>query len=66
VTRGMGRAARVENKDGLLTFAINDVGHQGLYHDEETGSGGGLVYNRNRYRDVWLGRWINRDPLERV
>jgi len=59
VTRGMGRAARVENKDGLLAYAVNDFGHQGLGHDGETG----LVYSRARYRDVVLGRWLQREPL---
>lgn len=60
VTRGMGRSASVENRDGLLPFAINDVGHQGLYHDNETS----LIYNRARYRDSELGRWLEREPLE--
>ncbi|MEM9913874.1 MAG: RHS repeat-associated core domain-containing protein [Planctomycetota bacterium] len=40
----------------------NPLGHQGLYHDEETD----LVYNRARYRDSELGRWINRDAQEYV
>ncbi|MEX0774388.1 MAG: RHS repeat-associated core domain-containing protein [Phycisphaeraceae bacterium] len=37
----------------------NPVGHQGLSHDDESG----LVYNRYRYLNVTLGRWMQRDPL---
>jgi len=37
----------------------NDRGHQGLWHDGETG----LIYNRARYRSVSLGGWMGRDPL---
>ncbi|MEM9881554.1 MAG: RHS repeat-associated core domain-containing protein [Planctomycetota bacterium] len=40
----------------------NPLGHQGLYHDDETG----LVYNRARYRDAGLGRFLGRDPLEYI
>lgn len=45
--------------DGISDVG-NPIGHQGLYHDAETG----LVYNRARYRDAELGRWLGRDILQ--
>ncbi|MEM9881557.1 MAG: RHS repeat-associated core domain-containing protein [Planctomycetota bacterium] len=55
---------RVLDPDGITvrqTSAVgNPIGHQGLYHDDETN----LIYNRARYRDARLGRWLGRDPLE--
>lgn len=52
---------RVLDPDGVTvrqTSAVgNPLGHQGLYHDGETG----LIYNRARYRDAGLGRWLGRD-----
>jgi len=36
-----------------------DVGHQGLFHDSETG----LIYNRARFLHPNLGRFMQRDPL---
>lgn len=59
VTRGMARAGRVENRDGLLPFAICDVGHQGMTHSEKVG----LIYNRFRFRDSTTGKWRERDQL---
>jgi RHS repeat-associated protein len=46
-------------------YALNPFGHQGLYHDEETSSGGGdgLIYNRARMLHPRLGRFTQRDPL---
>jgi RHS repeat-associated protein len=38
---------------------LNDFGHQGLLHDEETG----LVYSRGRFLNPPLGRWNQEDPL---
>ncbi|MCC6680457.1 MAG: hypothetical protein IT445_06090 [Phycisphaeraceae bacterium] len=38
---------------------MNAVGHQGLFHDEESG----LVYNRARMLHPRLGRFMQRDPL---
>jgi RHS repeat-associated protein len=35
------------------------IGHQGLYHDAETG----LIYNRARMLHPTLGRFTQRDPL---
>ena len=40
-------------------YALNDLGHQGLAHDDETA----LIYNRARMRSPQLGRFIQRDPL---
>ena len=39
-------------------YAINDFGHQGLTHDEETG----LIENRARMRSPQLD-WLQREPL---
>jgi len=47
-----------DDADGLSDVGLN-IGHQGLYHDEETG----LVYNRARMLDPELGRFLQRDPL---
>ena len=55
---------RILAPDGVTVRQISAVGnprgHQGLCHDDETG----LVYNRARYRDAGLGRWLGRDQLE--
>lgn len=40
-------------------YGLNDVGRQGLMHDEETG----LVYNRARMFYPRLGRWVQQEPL---
>jgi RHS repeat-associated protein len=48
--------------DGLSDVGLN-IGHQGLYHDAETGSGGGLIYNRARMLHPVIGRFMQRDPL---
>jgi RHS repeat-associated protein len=40
-------------------WGLNEVGHQGLLHDEQSG----LVYNRARYLQPTLGRFIQQDPL---
>jgi len=54
---------RILAPDGVTvrqTSAVgNPLGHQGLYHDDETS----LIYNRARYRDAGLGRWLGRDPI---
>jgi len=59
-------ARRVLAADGSTVLAAsafgNAWGHQGLWHDDETG----LVYNRARYRSVTLGRWMGRDSLEYI
>jgi RHS repeat-associated protein len=36
------------------------LGHQGLWHDVETG----MVYNRARYLHLTLGRFMQRDPAD--
>jgi RHS repeat-associated protein len=43
-------------------IALNEIGHQGLPHDEESG----LIYNRARMLHPTLGRFTQRDPLEYV
>jgi RHS repeat-associated protein len=43
--------------------ALCDVGHQGLIHDEELGSFGGLIHNRARNLHPNYGRFMQRDPL---
>ena len=40
-------------------YGLNEFGHQGLYHDEESG----LIYNRARELHPTLGRFMQRDPL---
>ena len=40
-------------------YGLNDIGHQGLMHDEETG----LIENRRRMRSPRLERWLQREPL---
>jgi RHS repeat-associated protein len=42
-----------------LGTPLNEFGHQGLMHDEETG----LVYNRARFLHPTLGRFMQQDPL---
>jgi RHS repeat-associated protein len=43
-------------------WAINDVGHQGLLHDEELG----LVYNRARDLAPEISRFMQRDPRQEL
>jgi len=40
-------------------YTLNDIGHQGLTHDRESG----LVNNRMRYLSPRLGRWMTWDPI---
>jgi RHS repeat-associated protein len=40
----------------------NSIRFQGQYHDHETG----LHYNRHRYYDPRVGRFISKDPIELV
>jgi RHS repeat-associated protein len=40
-------------------WGLNEIGHQGLLHDEQTG----LVYNRARMLQPTLGRFMQNDPL---
>lgn len=40
-------------------YGINEVGHQGLLHDEELS----LVYNRDRVLNPRIGRFMQEDPL---
>ncbi len=40
-------------------YSINEVGHQGLVHDEESE----LIYNRNNYVDGTLGRFLSTNGL---
>ncbi len=49
---------------GTMPWGINPIGHQGLFHDEEFGTRGGLIYNRARMLHPTLGRFMQRDPLE--
>lgn len=38
------------------------MGHQGLFHDEEFGSQGGLIHNRGRTFHPRFARFMQRDP----
>jgi RHS repeat-associated protein len=40
-------------------WGLNEIGHQGLLHDEQSG----LVYNRARHLNPTLGRFMQNDPL---
>ncbi|QNN21540.1 RHS repeat-associated core domain-containing protein [Planctomycetales bacterium ZRK34] len=40
-------------------FALNPIGHQGLFHDEELN----LIYNRARELHPRFGRFMQRDPM---
>jgi RHS repeat-associated protein len=52
---------RVELGGTLQPYGAYAIGHQGLYHDEETGET--LIYNRARMLHTRLGRFTQRDPL---
>ncbi|MEE9404006.1 MAG: RHS repeat-associated core domain-containing protein [Algisphaera sp.] len=56
-------ARRVLDPNGVTERSYsalgNARGHQGLWHDDESG----LIYNRARYRSSALGRWMGRDKL---
>ena len=39
------------------------IGHQGLHHDGEAGAG--LIYNRARMLHTALGRFVQRDPINK-
>jgi len=43
-------------------YGICDIGHQGLMYDKEID----LYYNRARYLDPTLGRFIGRDPKQYI
>jgi RHS repeat-associated protein len=47
-----------DDADGLSDVGLA-IGHQGLYHDAETG----LIYNRARMLHPFIGRFMQRDPL---
>jgi len=51
-------ASYATDADGISDVDFS-LGHQGLWHDEETG----LVYNRARMLHMTLGRFMQRDPL---
>jgi RHS repeat-associated protein len=57
----IGRRAVLEQGGGQ-PYAVCDVGHQGLVHDEESG----LVYNRARALNAAIGRFAQRDSFEYV
>jgi len=44
-------------------YGLNEVGHQGLFHDESLGTNGGLIHNRARTLHPRIGRFLQRDPL---
>jgi len=43
----------------LQPYGVNEVGHQGLTHDEENGQ----IQNRNRVLVARMERYLQRDPL---
>jgi RHS repeat-associated protein len=52
---------RVELGGTLQAYGAYAIGHQGLYHDEETGEA--IIYNRARMLHTRLGRFTQHDPL---
>ena len=50
---------RVQVSSVDQAYSICDVGHQGLFHDKETG----LIHNRARTLHPRLGRFLQHDPL---
>jgi len=42
-----------------MAYGVNEIGHQGLLHDEQTG----LVYNGRECSSPSLGRFLQEDPL---
>jgi len=59
--------------ESFASHAVNRVGHQGLFFERYDGTSfrqtvspteNGLYYNRNRFYDPSLGRFIQRDPNE--
>ena len=59
VTRGVARGALVENKNGLLPYAVCEVGYQGSHSDITTGLG---VHRIRKYSSRHKA-WHNREPL---
>ena len=47
----------ITSDDEEQAYGLNDIGHQGLPHDDESG----LIYNRYRYVIPRLGRFMNPD-----
>lgn len=54
-----GRAVEQRSSSALLQGLKNPIRFQGQYHDHETG----LHYNRHRYYDPDVGRFVSRDPI---
>jgi len=48
----------ITSDDEEQPYGLNDIGHQGLPHDDESG----LIYNRHRYVVPRLGRFNGPDP----
>ncbi len=53
-------------RHAVTGIAVCEFGHQGLMHDEATGSRDGMIYNRARMLQPRLGRFVQRDPVEFV
>lgn len=57
--KAWGRAIEQRSSCGHQQGLTNPIRFQGQYHDHETG----LHYNRHRYYDPEVGRFISRDPI---
>ncbi|SHM97154.1 RHS repeat-associated core domain-containing protein, partial [Halomonas cupida] len=57
--RAWGKLDKARGGNGNNAVTDNPFRFQGQYHDEETG----LHYNRHRYYDPEIGRFITQDPI---
>jgi|GEM_PF-3465882 len=58
----MGSQRMVTSGSVTQFYGLNEVGFQGLMHDEESG----LIVTPHRYLQPGLGRWLTRDPISDV
>ena len=67
-TEPIAMSSRFEIGGVAQPYGLNDVGHQGLVHDESLATQGGLIYNRARTLHPRLGKGkaaTDSRPLER-
>ena len=57
--KAWGQATEQHSEWARQNGVMNPIRFQGQYHDHETG----LHYNRHRYYDPTVGRFISKDPL---
>lgn len=57
--KAWGQVQERRSESALQSGVVNPIRFQGQYHDHETG----LHYNRHRYYDPAVGRFISPDPI---